>query len=298
MTSVRKGERSPTFFSARPLFATLPRPMKLDILILLYRAGSAANEYNIDLTIWCMAGMHTPANLKSVVVQAWARPLVGVPLLHVCRLQKDELRAALSTGVAAVPPAARRDTNTLATEAALSIPASVYFFVGRCCPRRAGAITIAIRASDLARDEGTVSPFDTGGLHHNKLLLLWRDYAPNKRSYLQQHTAPMNGFEEYFTVFLSEFFRQARSYWNQPDQQIDGMRLTADHDWRNWTFEVRFEEHADVSNAKWYFSPEADSHYNDLVADGLIDPLPDSRYEVATRPFEKAEADAAAVAVV
>lgn len=239
--------------------------------------------------------MHTPANLNLMVSvpSPWAVQCVRVPFIHVRHVDKAQLRAALTNEALGIPP--HRSAKTVAAELGLGIPPSIYFFLGRCCPGRVGVIAIAVPYDDFVGCNGMVSPFDTGGLFHDHLRLPWRNYPPaDKSAYLIAHSIDLGGYPAYLAPFLTAFFSRAGSYWNHPDMAtaIDGIPFTAPNEWQNWTFEARIDDRATVSSAKWYFSDEAYSHYLDLLADGLIDPLPETHFEVTPKPFARAEEDA------
>lgn len=237
--------------------------------------------------------MHTPANLRSTSRVPWVDSCAGLPFLHVCAIDKDELRRALSAGIVVVPDDSMRHGKTVDAEKNLGIPRCLYFFVGRCCPGRVGSAVLSVEFFAVRKQRGAVSPFDTGGLYHDHLRLPWDVFPPGtKQAYLKEHSADLSQFQQYFTDYLSAFFELPGSYWSHPDKPIDGTRFASADDWRNWTFEVRFVEQTEISSAKWYFDLEAESEYLDLLADGLVDPLPDSQCEIASRPFEKAETDA------
>ncbi len=239
--------------------------------------------------------MHSLLNLRSVGVQSWAVVCAeSVVFIHACALDKSDIAKVVLEQSLFVPPIAKRNPKTIETEDSLEISSSIYFYAGRSYPAAVGTIAYAIALSDWdgVRLNALVSPFDTGGLHHDKLKLNWRDYSNNKRTYLNEHTSSLTDFADYFARFLTAFFCGVPDYWQMPTRPIDGASLTSGDDWRNWTFELREAGKTSVKSATWYFDHESYSHYLDLVSDGVIEPLSRDRYKIVSAPIEEAEDDA------
>ncbi len=237
--------------------------------------------------------MHTLHNLSANTAEEWSVVCAqSILFLHVCALDKTGLGHLLRARSLQVPPLGIRNPRTVESEDALGIQPSVYFYAGRSYPAPVGTIACSIALSDWdgANERPLASPFDTGGLHHDKLKLKWQDYSDEgKKEYLDDHTSSLDRFTDYFALFLSAYFDNASGYWDSPTVQIDGVDLTNIDDWRNWTFELREANATSITQAKWYFDYESHSHYLDLLLDGSIEPIPSNRYEIVSTPFAHAE---------
>ena len=241
--------------------------------------------------------MHTPNNMSSVPQAIWASNCASKSIfVHICRLERNDLLGLFSSGILSVPADAVRNANTVAAERGLGLNSSVYLYAGRAYPGPIGSLACLIALSGWAEIDRTfVSPFDTGGLFHDKLKLDWRSIDSSQESYLVSHSADFADFTSYFGGFLTSYFESAEDYWVCPCKPIDNTEFDETDDWRNWTFEVRQADATIIKDANWHMDYEAHSHYLDFVFDGEIDPIPPDKIRMSVVAFVSADEHAKSV---
>jgi hypothetical protein len=138
----------------------------------------------------------------------------------------------------------------------------VYFYAGRACDDF-GNVAIAYNPSVEADHTISVTPFDTGGLIHEKRLIKCSlNSATDEAALIEFAKASevaADAWRDEFARFLAAYFRNPWQYWDAaPDYQDPEQLFTMNRDWRAWTFEIRFGESHPVTNGQlaWCASPD------------------------------------------
>ena len=237
--------------------------------------------------------MHTYESLSAATANAendepGTEVAESVPFLHMC--PPNRLPQVLSQQTLRVPEPSLRRPKTIESEEMLGINPSVYFYVGRTHPTPVGTAACSLPCeSALLQSNSEVSPFDSGGLAQNKLELNWEDYASTKAEYLNMHSCAASDHVRYFDPFLSQYFSGPDDYWENSQSRNRRRNVSENEKWRNWTFELRVEESANVEDASWFFDSETDHRYQEWILEGKLPELPVDRYSVVENPVEAAE---------
>lgn len=200
--------------------------------------------------------MHTYSNLKQKVkvVPGAQKAADAVPLIFVVAGREAEenfLEIVKSGSLSA--DTKRRHSSTKEAERCLGLPPCVYLFAGRPYPAHGLSAVLLFgigeqttgKVADVDHAvEGGVTPFDSGGLTHGKLLLDWRKFTASgdMKDYFKDHRLlDLRQWRTYFALFLTECFKSPVDYWeNGPCKEIDGKALDGKaDDFRNWVFEVQ-----------------------------------------------------------
>jgi tetratricopeptide (TPR) repeat protein len=151
---------------------------------------------------------------------------------------------------------------TRRAENLLNLSPSVYFYAGRACDDF-GNVAIAYDPSVEADHTISVTPFDTGGLIHEKRLIKCTlNSATDEAALIEFAKASevaADAWRDEFARFLAAYFRNPWQYWDAaPDYQDPEQLFTMNWDWRAWTFEIRFGESHPVTNGQlaWCASPD------------------------------------------
>jgi len=168
----------------------------------------------------------------------------SVPLVHVDRA----VMSLIEHPPHEIPTSAmgKNSDNTRRAEELLGLPPSAYFYAGRAHPKF-GSTAFAFAAGCEVAHTGSASPFDTGGLlsnpPHLKLRLNPNDGEAERVAFATASMLPLDQWRASFGRFLAAYFDADIDYWQKKPSRIDPERLfELNHDWRAWTFEIRFSE--------------------------------------------------------
>jgi hypothetical protein len=187
-----------------------------------------------------------------------------MPLVHVTG-KGVPFEVTLSAVPSEIPTS--KDLNycseaTRRAENLLNLSPSVYFYAGRACDDF-GNVAIAYDPSVEADHTISVTPFDTGGLIHEKRLIKCTlNSATDEAALIEFAKASelaADAWRDEFARFLAAYFRDPWQYWGAaPDYQDPEQLFTMNGDWRAWTFEIRFGESHPVTNGQlaWCASPD------------------------------------------
>lgn len=146
---------------------------------------------------------------------------------------------------------------TRRAESLLGLAPSAYFYAGRACPDF-GDVALAFGPSCDARHTVSVTPFDTGGLVHEKRFIRCNLNGPNDEAALvdfaKASEIPGAAWRDDFARFLSAYFDPLTDYWEGRPAYDDteGLFTLAANSFRAWTFEVRFAEgHSVLDRVAW-----------------------------------------------
>jgi hypothetical protein len=147
---------------------------------------------------------------------------------------------------------------TRSAEDNLGINRSVYFYAGRAHPDF-GSIALAFGPACEAAHTGSVTAFDTGGLHGKFIRWNLPDYdATTLRGFMADSVIDLAEWRAHFADYLAIYFDPLSEYWFGRPSRVDPEEIfQAGNEWRAWVFEVRFNEGQRISDALvWCASPE------------------------------------------
>jgi len=159
---------------------------------------------------------------------------------------------------------ARSRPRTVKTEDAFNLGRCVYFYAGRAFPV-SGGMAFAFSPVAEANHEGSVTPFDTGGLYCDDFFKPYIHMTPSKdahsrKAFCQASMIPLAIWRKRFADFLAVYFSPLAGYWEgrpwKPDP--DGILLHPQNTWQAWTFEVRFQEPHGISKVDFWCAKEDD----------------------------------------
>lgn len=148
-------------------------------------------------------------------------------------------------------PVLRRSSKTDRTresEAALGLGDSLYFFVGRAC-QDFGQVVLAYHSAWSESAPGSITPFDTGGIHWGKIHAEGLHDADARRSYVELLRSPLLGWCVRFGEFIADHFASAASYVSGARALVDDPSrrlLDLRNQWRAWTWEVQLHRDHDI----------------------------------------------------
>ncbi len=181
----------------------------------------------------------------------------GMALLHVrgsiIELIKDAPHVLPVTG----------DSGTTRTaEEHLGLKPSVYFFAGRAYPGKHGRIVLAFSAAIEDGRDGSVTPFDTGGLvhpdKHLKVRLSPTDDLPQRIEYGRASEMPLKEWRLQLARLLAAYFESDLAYWTERPHRPDPDDVfVLDNQWRAWSFEVRLQSGPSVFDSSQWCCDEA-----------------------------------------
>jgi hypothetical protein len=149
--------------------------------------------------------------------------------------------------------ASHGSANTLYTEAKWSLPPSLYFYAGRAAPSgRYGYMALAFDKSCEAIQQGSATPFDTGGLAHGYILTNLADDVAAK-DFVAKSLISLDKWRCGFSKYLAAYFQSPSDHFAGRPIQLDPEELhDPNNTWRAWTFEVRFHDNQKIADCiKW-----------------------------------------------
>jgi hypothetical protein len=145
-----------------------------------------------------------------------------------------------------------RDPTARAAETAFGLGASLYFYVGHACPdfaASANAWVFVFAADTFDGMPGTMTHFDTGGLHCGKIHLV-RDV--DLAEYVAAHRLPsLDGWRDRFRAYVGEYFSSTKAYVlgkerAKKDDEHGRLHHPENSDPRAWTWEMQLHDDHDV----------------------------------------------------
>lgn len=148
-----------------------------------------------------------------------------------------------------------RDTTARETETICGLPASLYLYVGHACPDFGadGNTLVFVFASDTfdAEPEGSMTPFDTGGLEKH---IHFDDRPDDLRAYVEEHLIrDLSTWRVRFCAYIDEYFESAAAYVrgdrakdSARRHDRDGRHFHSENERRAWTWELQLYRDHDV----------------------------------------------------
>lgn len=138
-----------------------------------------------------------------------------------------------------------RDSIARAAETALSLPPSLYFYVGHACPAF-GDLVFVYDLKTFDNASGSASDHDTGGLHAGYIHFS-RPLTDQERcqwSAAPDHRWAIRDAAGHTTLFVKKYFQSFAAYCRGEravNDDADGRLHHSRNERRAWTIEVRLE---------------------------------------------------------
>lgn len=133
---------------------------------------------------------------------------------------------------------ASKTNRTREAEASLGLGDSLYFFAGYSCPDF-GDVVLLYDDGIADKDDGSATPFDTGGLHAG---LVHHSSAADAKEYCQQHAVPLSEWRAAIRPYLESYFESSAAYvtgeapvGDDPSHRLQHPKNSR----RAWTWEIR-----------------------------------------------------------
>ncbi len=153
-----------------------------------------------------------------------------IPLVHVTGGKRPFL-TTVETRPQQIPTSNDREyysDRTRRAEGLLGLSPSAYFYAGRAHPDF-GSVALAFAPSCEKGHIGSASPFDTGGLLHEKryinVQLDPEDSEAERAAYGRASEIPLSQWRDVFARVLAAYFTIALDYWQGRPRPFDPERL-------------------------------------------------------------------------
>jgi hypothetical protein len=137
---------------------------------------------------------------------------------------------------------ASKSARTLQAEGLLELGDCLYFFASHACPSF-GDLVLAYSAEMADTDQGSATPFDTGGLAHDFIQADTLDGGESRNRYNRRHAVELHEWRVAAAAHIHEYFSSRDAYvlGERPTRNDDSGRLLhpGNDDRRAWTWEVR-----------------------------------------------------------
>lgn len=203
-----------------------------------------------------------------------------IPLIRTEGKQFEEgptLSPASLLGLPALRRASKSDV-TRRVEAAFGLGDCLYFFAGHACPDF-GDVVLVYDGDMADGDEGSATPFDTGGLHAGHVHYS-SSHVESQAEYCKQHAQPLSSWRERAREYLEEHFESPSHYVEGAAPRMDdpsGRLKHPKNSRRAWTWEVRIHRDHPIGDSLrgvWF----SEDFYEDLrreagMAGAVLPPL-------------------------
>lgn len=144
----------------------------------------------------------------------------------------------------------RRD-HTRQTEIGLEMPQSAYWFIGRIEPEYTSVVTLSELGASSPSGRGRVSPFDTGGLWHDKMKTVNDPLSPEqKRALYNENLFAVGTFDPSMSGWLNSAFSGIPADYcrdvRPTHHYVELVVLDDDSEARDWSWELSIDINAGV----------------------------------------------------
>ena len=193
-----------------------------------------------------------------------------LPLVHVTAA--GSFLELMSEGDQQLMPSqsGRRSQTTRESEESIGWEPCIYFYAGRAWPEF-GEIALAYSGECEDGQEGSATPFDSGGLITKRIYWDESDYSHETvRSFINDSIIKLSEWRKTFAIYLAAYFYPLSDYWvGRPCMKDpEGIFMNEKNNWRAWVFEIRFHQRHNIcSQGAWAFSEAVSERLREMIDD-------------------------------